>query len=521
MTEEAKLESNDGVTGDAFGSSVSLSGDTALAGAPGSQAASGAAYVLVRRNAQWIQQQKLKALDVEAGDNFGFSVSLSDETALIGAPFDDDAGASSGSVYVFEKSGTVWSQRAKLTASDGAAGDEFGHSVVLAGDTALIGAHLDDDNGKDSGSAYVFTRDGSQWNQQVKLTASDGAEYDFFGNSLSLSGERALIGAKGDDDNGSHAGAAYVFMNDGSVWSEETKLKASDGAATDAFGASVALDGDTALVGASWNDDNGSAYVFERSGESWSERAKLTASDGMRSDELGYAVALEGDTALVGARQDTNANGFVAGAAYVFTSSGAAWAEQAKLIASEGQSADFFGTSVSLSGTTAVAGVPGGDGHNSDSGVAFVFVMTPVRDPTVYCTAKAGLTCGVANLRYDGSPSASATSGFVIRAEPAREGKLGLFLYTDQGRAAAAFQGGTLCLAGTVRATRAVSSGGGGACAGAFGIDWNSFAQGLLGGAPHAFLRSPGQEVHVQVWGRDSRTTGSFLSDALEYVVCD
>ncbi|MHC4407100.1 MAG: FG-GAP repeat protein, partial [Planctomycetota bacterium] len=198
-------------------------------------------------------------------------------------------------------------QEAKLLPADGAAGDIFGVIVALDGDTAIIGAVYDDDNGEDSGSAYVFTRTAGVWTQQAKLLASDGASQDWFG-SVALEGDTAIIGASGDDDNGEDSGSAYVFTRAAGVWTEQAKLLASDGAAFDGFSYLVALDGDTAVI-APWRDDDngvnsGSAYVFTRTGGVWTEQAKLLASDGAADDYFGRSVALEGDTAIIGAAGD-------------------------------------------------------------------------------------------------------------------------------------------------------------------------------------------------------------------------
>ena len=278
-----------------------------------------------------VELQKLTASDGATYDNFGYSVSLSSDgsTALIGARYDDDKGTYSGSAYVFTRSGSTWTEQAKLVASDGAASDFFGYSVSLSsdGNTALIGAYYDDDKGSNSGSAYIFTRSGSTWTEQAKLTASDGAASDWFGCSVSLSsdGSTALVGATGDDDKGTYSGSAYVFTRSGSVWSQQAKLVASDGVASDFFGESVALssDGSTALVGADGDgdkgSDSGSAYVFTRSGSTWTEQAKLLASDGAAGDYFGYSVSLssDGSTALVGANGDDD-KGSDSGSAYLF-----------------------------------------------------------------------------------------------------------------------------------------------------------------------------------------------------------
>ena len=293
FSEPEKLTASDGASGDWFGRSVSISGDYAVIGAlfdDDNGFESGSAYVFERDEfGNWSETQKLTAFDGAEGDWFGRSVSISGDYAVIGAPrYDDDNGSNSGSAYVFERDGAGnWSERAKLTASDGAASDYFGSSVSISGDYAVIGAPQDDDNGYSSGSAYIFERDGlGHWNEVQKLTASDGAEGDWFGNSVSISGDYAVVGAYHDDDNGFESGSAYVFERDEfGNWSETGKLTACDGAEGDWFGRSVSISGDYAVIGARYYDDNGSnsgsAYVFERDGAgNWSEVQKLTASDG-------------------------------------------------------------------------------------------------------------------------------------------------------------------------------------------------------------------------------------------------
>jgi hypothetical protein len=227
---------------------------------------------------------KVVPSDGAAEDNFGVSVSVSGDAALVGAYRDNAKSTDSGSAYLFSRSGSTWSQQAKLTASDGAVGDNLGISVSLSGDTALVGAYGDDDKGSSSGSAYLFLRSGSSWSQQGKLTAWDGAAEDYFGESVSVSGNTALVGAYRDDDKGGASGSAYLFSRSGSTWSLQGKLTASDGAALDYFGHSVSVSGDTALVGAYFDDDkgtdSGSAYLFSRSGSTWSQQGKLTASYG-------------------------------------------------------------------------------------------------------------------------------------------------------------------------------------------------------------------------------------------------
>ncbi|VVB62363.1 FG-GAP repeat protein [uncultured archaeon] len=323
-TEIQKLLPLDGSASDYFGYSVSLDGDTALIGAVddddnGNE--SGSAYVFTRTGTNWTQQAKLLASDGVTDDLFGSSVFLSGDTALIGAVNDDDNGDQSGSAYLFTRTGTNWTQLAKLLSADGTINDFFGSSVSLSGDTALISAHGDDDNGAQSGSAYVFTRIGTTWKQQAKLLASDGAAEDYFSWSVSLSGDTALIGADGDDDNGNESGSAYVFTRTGTNWTQQAKLLAADSAVYDSFGWSVSLSSDTALIGAPFDDDkgdqSGSAYVFTRIGTTWTQQAKLLTSDGTAADRFGWRLSLSSDTALFGVRWDGD-NGGNSGSAYVF-----------------------------------------------------------------------------------------------------------------------------------------------------------------------------------------------------------
>ena len=371
-----KVGPTDDAAGDNFGRAVSIEGDTAIVGAPydsseGSQA--GSAYVFVRSAGGWSLQQRLVA--GSSRDYFGSSVSLSGDTAVIGANFDYPG----GSAYVFVRNGATWSEQQKLTASDAASSDYFGRSVSLDGDTLVVGADGDDDAGSRSGSAYVFTRSGSTWTEQQKLSASDGAASDYFGSGVSVDGDTAIVGAYRDDDVGSDSGSAYVFVRAGSTWTEQQKLTASDGAAFDYFGHSVSVSGDTALVGSHGDDDvgtsSGSAYVYVRSGSIWTEQQKLTASDGAASDYFGSSVAVSDDTAIVGAYDDNQGGINDVGAAYVFVRNGSTWTEQQKLSASDGAEDDYFGYSVAVGGTTAIVGAHGSDDEGTNSGAAYMFKL--------------------------------------------------------------------------------------------------------------------------------------------------
>ena len=311
ITQQQKLAASDGTVEDYFGVFGALDGDTAVVGAYLGDY-KGSVYVFVRSGTTWTQQQKLIANDGASSDWFGGSVALDGDTLVVGAYRDDDKGYDSGSVYVFVRSGTTWSQQQKLVANDGAAKNEFGDSVALDGDTLVVGAYGDDDNGDDSGSVYVFVRSGTTWSQQQKLVANDGVADHRFGNFVALDGDTLVVGAY-DSENASTSGSVYVFVRSGTTWSQQQKFVGSQW-----FGAVVTLDGDTLVVGDSTDDDNGSTsgsvYIYVRSGTTWSQQQKLVASDGVAGDTFGVFVALDGDTAVVGAYGDDGYKGSV----YVF-----------------------------------------------------------------------------------------------------------------------------------------------------------------------------------------------------------
>jgi len=321
--EEAKLIPTDREIGDEFSRSVALDSDTALIAAPNDNPngiVSGSAYVFRRSGGSWNEEVKLIPTDGDSGDTFGRSVGIDGDTALISA--DSDEGG--GSAYVFRRSGESWNEEAKLTPADGDVTENFGSAVGIDGGTALIGLDDDDLNGPSSGSAYVFRRSGGSWNEEAKLTPTDGNIGDYFGSAVGMDGDTALVGAFGDEDpNGNGGGSAYVFRRSGGSWDEEAKLIPTDGDNSDSFGWSVGIDGDTAVIGTLSDEDpngnnSGSAYVFKRSEGNWSQEAKLATNDGDDGDDFGQSVGVNGGAALIGADSDEDPNGRLAGSAYLF-----------------------------------------------------------------------------------------------------------------------------------------------------------------------------------------------------------
>jgi hypothetical protein len=398
------------------------------------------------------QQAYLKASNTDVFDNFGSSVAVSGDTVIIGASGEssnasgvngnqaNNSAISSGAVYIFTRSGGAWTQQAYLKASNPGVSDRFGFSLAVSGDTLVIGASGEDSNAtgvngnqanesaNNSGAAYVFTRSGSTWTQQAYLKASNPGAEDWFGYSVAVSGDTAVIGAYLEasnatgvdgnqaDNSASQAGAAYVFTRSGSTWTQQAYLKASNTDAEDGFGSSVAVSGDTVVIGAGGEDnatgvngnqaDNsasnaGAAYVFNRSGSTWTQQAYLKASNTGVGDFFGGSVAVSGDTVVIGAvEEDSNATGLngdqadnsatTAGAAYVFTRSGGTWTQQAYLKASNTGAGDVFGGSVAVLGDTVVIGASsedsnatgvGGNQANesaNNSGAAYVFTRSGI-----------------------------------------------------------------------------------------------------------------------------------------------
>ncbi|MGA9423371.1 MAG: ECF-type sigma factor [Rhodanobacteraceae bacterium] len=384
---EQKIHSSDGAADDNFSYAVAISGSTAVVGAPNAavdaNSGQGSVYVFTESGGTWSQGQRLIADDGAADDAFGFSVSLSGTTILIGAPYATiDGRGGQGAAYVFDGSGGSWTQVQKLTSDDGDSNNNFGWSVAVSGSNALISSPVAP-VGQNAlqGKAYIFTETSDVWTQGPTLTADDGAAFDSFGYSVALDGTTAVVGAQGVN---SYFGAAYVFDGSGGTWIQTGELVPDDGTTLEFFGISVAVSGANALVGAYYQNvdghaHQGSAYVFTNAGGSWAQARKLTASESAAGDRFGLAVALDGSTALVGAYFAGNQQG----AAYEFTEDAGNWTETRMLVASDGATGDHFGNAVALAGDTAIIGAfdAGIDGHASQ-GAAYVY--TPPGDDTIF-----------------------------------------------------------------------------------------------------------------------------------------
>jgi hypothetical protein len=496
FSQQAYVKASNTGTGDSFGTSVAVDGDTVVVGAPyedssstgvggldnDSASGSGAAYVFIRTGTTWTQQAYVKASNTGTGDQFGYSVAVDGDTVVVGAPLEDssstgvggldnDSADGSGAAYVFIRTGTTWSQQAYVKASNTGAGDYFGYSVAVDGDTVVVGAPYEDssstgvggavnESASGSGAAYVFIRTGTTWSQQAYVKASNTGTGDSFGYSVAVDGDTVVVGARLEDssstgvggavnESANGSGAAYVFTRTGTTWSQQAYVKASNTGAGDDFGYSVAVDGDTVVVGAILEDSSstgvggavnesasgsGAAYVFIRTGTTWSQQAYVKASNTGAGDRFGYSVAVDGDTVVVGApledSSSTGVGGAVndsasdSGAAYVFTRTGTTWTEQAYVKASNTGAGDYFGYSVAVDGDTVVVGALSEDIF---AGAAYMFLITADSAPQQVATSGAAgvpgifltLTGGVgslvsqATLRF-GADRAAREGGFVV-----------------------------------------------------------------------------------------------------------
>ncbi len=451
---------------------------------------SGAAYVFVRSAGAWVQEAYLKPSNTGAGDNFGFAVSIDGNTIVVGAKGESSNstgvngsqgnGASfSGAAYVFERTGGTWTQAAYLKASNTNPQDQFGFAVDVDGDSIVVGASRESSdatgvNGNQNnnaapmaGAAYVFVRNGASWVQQAYVKASNAEAFDSFGGSVAIEGDTLAIGASGEDgrstgvdgnqgdNSASRSGAVYVYTRSSGIWSSQSYLKASNTERDDLFGDNVALSGDTVVVGAFQEDarvvgidgdgsDNGSlssgaAYIFRRSGAVWSQEAYLKASNTGGGDWFGRSVAVEGDTAIVGAWQEySRASGVdgnqannaapAAGASYVFRRSAGGWSQEAYLKASNTEQDDRFGRAVALSGNTFVVcayhedsdgnGVGSTQADNSAlwSGASYVFTLAD-SPGTSFCFGDgtgSACPCGASGGAGEGCMNSSQGTGATL-----------------------------------------------------------------------------------------------------------
>ncbi|MGA2048217.1 MAG: FG-GAP repeat protein, partial [Terracidiphilus sp.] len=395
---------------DSFGISVSVSGPIAVIGAPeywvNGHPGAGAAFVYIQSGSTWTLEQELSAWNAnDPNYNFGCSVAVSGTTALIGECGGPD---NRGAAYVFVHAGNSWSRQAELTSSDGVVNDQFGASVALSGTTAVIGA-------TGLGSAYIFVQNGTTWTEQQELSG--------YGSLVSVSGITVVIGEASQIVGGNTGqGAAYVFVRDGQTWSQQQELTSSDGAAGDGFGGAVAVSGTMAVIGApgkeiDGNYEQGAAYIFAQNGTTWSQQQELNASDGAVQDVFGGSVALSGTTAVIGAYGKE----YSQGAAYVFVSSNGIWNQQQEL---SGGDSSHFGNSVGVIGPTLLIGAYG---TNQGAGAAYVFTEGPAV-PATLTTPSPGSALTSTSVEFTWSAVTGASATYDLHLSAVAPGGYDLYL---------------------------------------------------------------------------------------------
>ncbi|MEZ6082960.1 MAG: FG-GAP repeat protein [Phycisphaerae bacterium] len=347
-----------GVAGDSFGI-VAIDGDTAVIGAPRDDDRRGSAYVYRLIDGTWQQTKKLTADNPSTNDYFGSSVAIGGNTIIVGTPSGSGAVQDSGVAYVFREEGGDWVQIAKLEGNDANEDDGFGTSVAIDGDTVLIGAIYDRDLVPVGGSAYIFREVGGVWQEIAKLTPDDGVVAELFGFGVALDGNTAVVGAQfGKTMDSTETGSVYIFREIGGAWQQMTELLADDGMAFDLFGFGLGIDGDFVLVGSPYSGIGGAAYLFEESAGNWQQIRKFTPPDPDSSDDFGTYVAIQGNLLAVGAPGD-NENGAGSGAAYLTRQFGGDWIPLQKLTAADGASDDNLGTTVAITNAHLLAGAIG------------------------------------------------------------------------------------------------------------------------------------------------------------------
>ncbi len=398
--QQAYLKASNQTSGNALGSSVAISGDTMVVGAPLKDSSQGSVYVYVRSGSSWTQQAVIKSANAQNGDLFGNSVAISGDTLVIGSPGDSCNNSSvststsclfawtngSGAAHVYIRSGTTWSLQAYMKASNRDSNDDFGRAVAISGNTIVIGAPQESSNAtgvstsdssnnssSQAGAAYVFTRSGNTWTQSTYLKQAFVRAGVKFGSSVAINLDTIVVGAPVDQS----SGAAYVFKRV-TAWSQEAYLKASPVVSGMQFGASVSVDGDVAIVGAPNETTNtGSAFVFARSGSTWSQQTALRALNATTGYLFGTSVSINGDLVLVGspgeAALETNViqgndvsystSAPSSGAAYLYRKNGNSWPQLAYLKAPNAQANDNFGVAVSISNSSLGVGATGEDSN--------------------------------------------------------------------------------------------------------------------------------------------------------------
>ncbi|GLR18809.1 FG-GAP repeat protein [Portibacter lacus] len=385
ITENGNFAAYDGQEFDQIGNAVSISGNYAIAGARnasvGNNNGQGKVYLFTKNGDHWLDGLFKTSSDGSAGDYFGSAVSISNDYALIGAPGKDVGGnAEQGKAYIFKKNNGSWAEESSLVSSDGTISDNFGSSLSISGDYAIIGAPYKTVGSNEfQGKAYIFKRDGMIWSEHAILTAPDGMEYDQFGSEVSISGDYVIIGVEGKDvGSNTNQGKAYIFKRSGSAWNLQSELLASNETAYSFFGSAVSISGDYASV--TYFDysvgefGQGKVCVYKRSGTSWNEQVCIIDANGADIDQFGSSLSMSGDHLVIGASQKNVLNNSNQGKGFIYKRSGSLWSEQAGVVSSDGKAGDFFGFSVAIDGNNVIIGSTNKDVNgNIDQGKVYFY----------------------------------------------------------------------------------------------------------------------------------------------------
>lgn len=516
VTYQQKLTHVPAGSSERFGAAVALDGDR-LAVGTAEIFGDGTVFLYERSGGSWVLAQTIDAPPGGYQSYFGSVLALEDDTLVIGSPYQSQGGSPSGAVYVYVHDGSSWTFQQQLTSPTVGYLDFFGQTLSISGDTIAVGCPFDDTAVFESGSVYVFVRGGTTWTEQARLAPLLPMVADRFGGGLALEGDTLAIGAFNDDAGQSNSGAVYVFTRSSNVWTQVQKLKPADPNANQYFGETIDLQGSRLAISARGDDhagyNTGAAYVFELAGANWVQQAKLLSSAPVATDNFGSSLAFEGELLAVGAWLDSELAGS-SGAGYLFELQAGAWHQIAKIKAPDAQVDDTLGHACDFQGETLVLGAFRDDGTFVDAGSAYVYRVAP--EPVAYCTAQTSSAGCVPAIGFTGVPSMSLPSVFDVSAVEIHNQKPGLLFYGVDGRSQLPFSGGILCVKGPVRRTPPQPSGGsafGADCTGSFHFDFNARAQ--SGGDPSL---AAGTVVNAQYWYRDpqaSSTTG--LSDGLEF----
>lgn len=422
--DEINILPNNGASNDVFGSAVDISGDFLVSGAPlknnGNQSNTGEVYIYEKSGADWNLMTSITASDREADDRFGTSVAIDGNRVVVGAPFDDDIANSTGAVYIFEYDGTNWNEITKLTDPALQANDEFGHDVSINGDWIAIGVPKDDDLNANSGAVWMYEFDGTNWTYHSTLTSAF-TEFgeELFGYSVSVNGARLAVGSPLDDDAATDAGNAFIYDYDGTNWNFTEKLVPSDGGNSFSFGFDLELDQDQVIVGAYGGNPNllsaGAAYIYQFDGSNWNEQQIIFSNDATADDWFGYKVGIDGETAIMSAINDDD-NGTSSGSVYVYRWDQTEWIQEFKVISNDGNNGDEYGNAIAIDDLDFIVGAYKRDISGSNSGKGYAYSLCSYKPEFDLCMATVDSTSQGHWLLFE-TPRATLVDSFYVYAD--------------------------------------------------------------------------------------------------------